>query len=175
MIFSILLHLPSSHRWFFQRCLKKLVPGLVAVGDCESVRAPKLRSRINFRCFNDAAANPKSFSVTDTNGYIYRYHHKLYPVVSDGHLLGCVSLNQVKQIPKQEWATHRVSELVRQCDNGNTIDASADAIDALSRMSTEHVSRLMVVKDEQLVGMVSLKDLLKFLSLKLELKTAGRK
>jgi len=107
--------------------------------------------------------------------YIYRYHHKLYPVVSDGHLLGCVSLNQVKQIPKQEWAIHRVSELVRQCDNGNTINASADAIDALSRMSTEHVSRLMVVKDEQLVGMVSLKDLLKFLSLKLELETAGRK
>jgi len=42
-------------------------------------------------------------------------------------------------------------------------------------MSTEHVSRLMVVKDEQLVGMVSLKDLLKFLSLKLELETASGK
>ena len=107
--------------------------------------------------------------------YIYRYHHKLYPVVSDGDLLGCVTLSQVKQIPKQEWATSRVSELVKQCDNGNTIDASADAIDALSRMSKEQVSRLMVVKDDKLVGMVSLKDLLKFLSLKMELETAGGK
>jgi Zn-dependent protease len=109
------------------------------------------------------------------NDYIYRYHHKLYPVVSDGDLLGCVTLSQVKQIPKQEWATSRVSELVRQCDNGNTIDASADAIDALSRMSKEQVSRLMVVKDDKLVGMVSLKDLLKFLSLKMELETTGGK
>jgi Zn-dependent protease/CBS domain-containing protein len=109
------------------------------------------------------------------NDYIYRYHHKLYPVVSDGDLLGCVTLSQVKQIPKQEWAISRVSELVKQCDNGNTIDASADAIDALSRMSKEQVSRLMVVKDDKLVGMVSLKDLLKFLSLKMELETAGGK
>jgi predicted transcriptional regulator len=107
--------------------------------------------------------------------YIYRYHHKLYPVVRDGDLLGCVSLSQVKQIPKQEWAIHRVGELVRQSGNGNTIDAGADAIDALSRMSKEHVSRLMVVKDDTLVGIVSLKDLLKFLSLKVELETAGAK
>jgi CBS domain-containing protein len=33
----------------------------------------------------------------------------------------------------------------------------------------------MVVKDDKLVGMVSLKDLLKFLSLKMELETTGGK
>jgi hypothetical protein len=33
----------------------------------------------------------------------------------------------------------------------------------------------MVVKDDKLVGIVSLKDLLKFLSLKMELETAGGK
>ena len=107
--------------------------------------------------------------------YIYRYHHKLYPVVSDGQLLGCVTLSQVKQIPREEWPTRRVSELMRQCDDGNAIDADADAIDALSRMSKGQVSRLMVVKDNKLVGVVSLKDLLGFLSLKMELETADRK
>lgn len=107
--------------------------------------------------------------------YIYRYHYKLYPVVSDSQLLGCVTLSQVKQIPKEEWPTHRVSELMKQCDDGNAIDADADAIDALSRMSRGHVSRLMVVKNNQLLGVVSLKDLLKFLSLKMELESAGRK
>jgi hypothetical protein len=33
----------------------------------------------------------------------------------------------------------------------------------------------MVVKDDKLVGIVSLKDLLKFLSLKMELETVGGK
>ena len=128
-----------------------------------------------FMTADPVTVSPSTSVQELADDYIYRYHHKLYPVVSDGHLLGCVTLNQVKQIAKQEWATHRVSELVRQCDNGNTIDASADAIDALSRMSKEHVSRLMVVKENKLVGMVSLKDLLKFLSLKMELETAGGK
>ena len=107
--------------------------------------------------------------------YIYRYHHKLYPVVSDGQLLGCVTLNQVKQIPREEWGMRRVSELMKECDDGNAIDADADAIDALSRMNKGQVSRLMVVKDKKLVGLVSLKDLLKFLSLKMELETADGK
>ena len=107
--------------------------------------------------------------------YIYRYHHKLYPVVSDGQLLGCVTLSQVKQIPREEWGMRRVSELMKECDDGNAIDADADAIDALSRMSKGQVSRLMVVKDNKLVGVVSLKDLLGFLSLKMELETADRK
>lgn len=107
--------------------------------------------------------------------YIYRYHYKLYPVVSDGQLLGCVTLTQVKQVPREEWGLRRVSELMKQCDDNNAIDADADAIDALSRMSRGQVSRLMVVKDNKLVGVVSLKDLLRFLSLKMELETADRK
>ena len=107
--------------------------------------------------------------------YIYRYHFKLYPVVTDGQLLGCITLNQVKQIPREEWATRRVSELMRQCDDGNATEADADAIDALSRMSRGQVSRLMVVKNNRLIGVVALKDLLKVLSLKMELETSGGK
>jgi Zn-dependent protease len=117
-----------------------------------------------------------STSVQDlVDHYIYRYHYKLYPVVSDGQLLGCVTLNQIKQIPRQDWAGRRVSELMKQCDQANSIDADADAMDALSRMSRGQVSRLMVVKDNKLVGVVSLKDMLKFLSLKMELESASSK
>jgi hypothetical protein len=51
----------------FQRNFKELVQGLVPVGECESVRAPNLRSRIDFGRFNESAANPKTFSATNMN------------------------------------------------------------------------------------------------------------
>ncbi|HUJ09536.1 MAG TPA: site-2 protease family protein [Verrucomicrobiae bacterium] len=121
--------------------------------------------------------NPNPVTVSPTTSvedfvenYIYRYHHKLFPVVTDGQLLGCVTFNQVKQIPKQEWSRHQVSELTRQCAEDNAIDADTDAVNALARMNQAHVSRMMVVEGQKLVGVVSLKDLLKFLSLKVELE-----
>jgi CBS domain-containing protein len=43
---------------------------------------------------------------------------------------------------------------------------------ALSRMSRTHASRLLVVDGERLVGILTLKDLLEFFSLKIELEQA---
>jgi signal-transduction protein with cAMP-binding, CBS, and nucleotidyltransferase domain len=43
-------------------------------------------------------------------------------------------------------------------------------MDALSRMSRTKASRLMVVREGRLEGILSLKDLLNFISLKVELE-----
>ncbi len=45
-----------------------------------------------------------------------------------------------------------------------------DALKALSRMQRTGLSRLLVIQGENLVGIVSLKDLMRFLQLKLELE-----
>jgi hypothetical protein len=70
MIFPFQIHLLSSPGWFFQRNFKELGPSLVPVGECETVHAPKLRRRINFRWFDESAANLKSVSATDTNHFV---------------------------------------------------------------------------------------------------------
>ena len=57
-----------------------------------------------------------------------------------------------------------------QCSGENTIGPNADAIEAISIMNKTGASRLMVVRDDRLAGVISLKDLLKFLSLKVELE-----
>ena len=41
---------------------------------------------------------------------------------------------------------------------------------ALSNMSRQHVSRAMVVDDGRLVGILTLKDIMQFLSTKIELE-----
>ena len=51
----------------------------------------------------------------------------------------------------------------------NTIGAHEDPVRALSKMNTNGKSRLMVVEKDRLLGVITLKDMLKFLSLKMEL------
>src|SRR3990172_7654626 len=53
--------------------------------------------------------------------YIYKYHQELFHVMTDSKLLGCVRAQQVKQIPRSQWAEHSVQELVVPCSRENTI------------------------------------------------------
>ena len=103
--------------------------------------------------------------------YVYRYHYKLFPVVEGSErIVGCVTTKQIKEIPREEWNHKTVREIAVQCSPENTIDPQADAVKALSVMNKNGASRLMVVEGDRLQGIISLKDMLQFLSLKIELE-----
>jgi predicted transcriptional regulator len=104
------------------------------------------------------------------NKYIYRYHFKMYPVVEQNRLRGVVTISQVKQVAQEEWPVRTVGELTRQCTIDNTISSEADATKALEQMNRLGVSRLLVVDDGRLVGILTLKDMLTFLSLRVDLQ-----
>jgi len=102
--------------------------------------------------------------------YIYKHHFKMYPVVQEDKLVGCVSTREVKEIPRSEWDQHTVKEISKSCTGENTIPPDTDATAALALMNRTRNSRLMVVEDGRLLGIIALKDLLRFLSLKLDLE-----
>jgi Zn-dependent protease/CBS domain-containing protein len=120
----------------------------------------------------DPVTVPSSATVDQlVEDYIYRYHFKMFPVVeSSGKLLGCVTTKDVKAVPKEEWGKKSVGEIAASCTEANTIPSGEDAVKALSRMSQNNISRLMVIDDGHLAGVITLKDMLKFLSLKVELE-----
>jgi Zn-dependent protease/predicted transcriptional regulator len=102
--------------------------------------------------------------------YVYVFHYKFYPVVSDSNQVdGCVTTKQIKEIPREEWHQKRVEDIKVPCSEDNTITPDTDAVKALALMSRTGTSRLMVMEGGRLVGVVSLKDMLKFLSLHVEL------
>lgn len=114
---------------------------------------------------------PPALSISQlVNDYVYRYHYKMFPVVSAGTPVGCVTLNQVKEFPAPEWDRHTVGEISSGNLADTTVAPDTDAVKALSIMNRTGNTRLMVVHNGELVGIVSLKDLLKFLSIKLDLE-----
>jgi Zn-dependent protease/CBS domain-containing protein len=122
----------------------------------------------------DPVTVPRAISVLElVQSYIYRYQFKMFPVVDDsGRLLGCVTARQVRSLPRGEWDRQTVGALAERCSPENTVQASTDAMEALSRMSRTGTSPLMVVDGDRLLGILSLRDLLHFLSMKMELEDA---
>ena len=102
--------------------------------------------------------------------YVYRHHHKAFPVVSDGRLQGVVSTRALSELPRSEWDRHTVGEVMYRDLDAVSITPATDALQALEKMQRTGSSRLLVVEDGRLLGLVSLKDLLRFLDLKLELE-----
>lgn len=119
----------------------------------------------------DVVKVPSSLTIEDlVEDYIYKHHFKMFPVVDNGKLIGCVTLKQVKDIPREERDKHKISEITEACSRENTIGPEEDALQALNVMRENNASRLMVVEDNKLVGVIALKDMLEFLSLKIDLE-----
>ena len=102
--------------------------------------------------------------------YFYKYHYKMFPVLENGRVKGCISTREVKQIPHDQWSNYRVADIVKPCSRENTVSLHEDAIKALGLMSSTGNSRLMVLDGDKLAGIVTLKDLLQFLALKIDLE-----
>ena len=76
----------------------------------------------------------------------------------------------VRELDRNEWDRQTVGAIAVPCSEANTIGPDREATEALSRMSRAGLSRLLVVDDHRLVGIITLKDLLRFLALKVELE-----
>jgi Zn-dependent protease/CBS domain-containing protein len=121
----------------------------------------------------DPVTVPPSITVQDwIENYVYQYHFKMFPVVGDSKLLGCVSVHKIKQIPRTEWTSKTIGEVMDPVSDENSVSGDAETMKLLSAMvRPDTESRYMVVDNGQLAGMISLKDLLELIALKLEIES----
>jgi Zn-dependent protease/predicted transcriptional regulator len=121
----------------------------------------------------DPVTVPRHISVQElVDKYVYTYHYKLFPVVDGDKLIGCVTTRGIKELPKEQWSTHTVKDILIACDPAIAIGPGEDAVKGMSTMYKNGHSRLMVVEGENLIGILALKDIMEFLSLKLDLEGA---
>jgi len=129
----------------------------------------------NFMHRNPVTVPPSTTVHEWLEDYVYQHHYKMYPVVEDSTLLGCISLDAVRTLPKSVRVTKTVGELVQPCSVQNTIAADTNTSELLSDMvGLKKQARYMVVDNGELVGMISLKDLLELISLKLEMENPSK-
>ena len=120
----------------------------------------------------DPVTVPPSLSVDQlVNDYFYKYHYSIFPVANGDGLIGCITSKQVKELPKQEWEQYSVRDIMIHCSDENVIPPTTDALQALSLMNRTGNSRLMIVDNNKLLGVITLKDMLKLFEMKIDLET----
>ena len=98
----------------------------------------------------------------------------MYPVVDRGTLLGCIGIDAIRDITRQDRERLKVADFVQPASKENTVPADMSASKLLRDIVRPATgARYMVVDEGRLVGMISLKDLLDIVSLKLEIDASS--
>lgn len=118
----------------------------------------------------DLVTVPKDMSLEQAvQGYFLLHPYHIYPVIEDGHAVGFVDTNSVKQIPHQQWPNTQIGEIAETNLFDLAVHPEDDAVKALSTMAQNKIGRLPVVSDSGLVGLISRRDILEMIKLRADL------
>lgn len=109
-------------------------------------------------------------SIAELMDRMFEDGHIGYPVVQGEELVGVITLDDAADIRDVEQDAYRVGEVMTS--PVETIEPSADAMEAFEQIQERDVGRLPVVDtDEQLVGIISRTDLMRAFNV---IQTGGR-
>ncbi len=98
-------------------------------------------------------------SISELMSRMFTERHTGYPVMDDGgNLVGLVTLEDARDVKPVERDAYTVEEIMTR--ELHTIGPHADAMEALQTMQSERVGRLLVVRGDDLVGLISRSDLM---------------
>ncbi|MCS7115899.1 MAG: CBS domain-containing protein [Nitrososphaerota archaeon] len=102
--------------------------------------------------------------------HFMKYKHGGFPVVKDSKLIGLITLEDIKKVPREKWQETRVSDVMTHCEKLKCASPNETAADALIKMSKFNIGRLPVQEDGRLVGIITRSDIMYAIRIKTELE-----
>jgi CBS domain-containing protein len=114
---------------------------------------------------------PATISIGDlVHDYMMRTDERAFPVLRDGdHLAGLVCLDDVRRVPRRDWDTTRVQDIMTPMDQVAVVTPEEEAGEAFTVLTGRDVNQVPVVQDGHLVGMLRRRDVLTWLQLHADL------
>jgi Zn-dependent protease len=129
----------------------------VRVRDIMMSDCPSLSSNLTIR------------ELVDT--YILHSVHQCFPVVSEGNVLGIITLQNIKEIPRDRWESLTVSEAMIPLHEMISVHPDEEVLSVMQKMAVARVSQFPVVENDRIIGMVSRDNLMNVINLKTDLRT----
>ncbi|MDQ3032082.1 MAG: site-2 protease family protein, partial [Myxococcota bacterium] len=88
-----------------------------------------------------------------------------FPVLDGGRLVGIITMQDVRRIPREEWPVTPVSRIMTPVEQLVTIDAGSPASEALEKLASRDVDQIPVLEHGALRGMVRRQDVMKWIAM----------
>ena len=169
--------------------LWQILIGFFIVGASRSsFQQVQISSALKNHTVRSLMTSPVFFAdVEDTVGsvvddVILKRNVTFVPVTEGNHLLGHVSTKLLKDIEKGNWSSTRLGDVYVASDQSNTVSPDDLTEGVFEKMLRTGQGKMMVAERGQLVGIISLSDLMTYLAIrngldlgKVEQRPAGAK
>jgi Zn-dependent protease/CBS domain-containing protein len=118
---------------------------------------------------NPICVSPEMTISQLVDEYFMKYRYTSFPVCESGNVLGIITLNSVKGVPKESWREKTIKNVVTPISQEFILHPEEEAVEALRKIMASDLGRLPVVKGDQVVGVLSRKDIMHLLVIKTDL------
>ena len=115
--------------------------------------------------------SPQLTLVELVESFFFKYRFNSFPVVDGASLVGIVDVDEVKRVPREEWHSVTVSEVMTSMSDELVLRPEDDAVDALTKMLKSGWGMLPVVEGGRLLGVLTRRDVMTLLKIKTDLGT----
>jgi Zn-dependent protease len=102
--------------------------------------------------------------------YFLVHRHGGYPVVKNGQVLGLITLQSVRNVPKEKREYETVQQAMIPSERAVIVKPSVNALDAMQNMARNRVGRVLVVDDGRLVGIATREDIVRTIQTRQDLE-----
>lgn len=108
----------------------------------------------------DVMTVPPEITVQQlVSDYFLVHRHGGYPVVKNGEVLGVITLQCVRAVPKEKREYETVQQAMIPSERTVLVKSSVTALDAMQKMARNKVGRVLVVDEGRLVGIATREDM----------------
>ncbi|HSR41144.1 MAG TPA: site-2 protease family protein [Longimicrobiales bacterium] len=97
------------------------------------------------------------------NEHFLKRPYNAFPVTEDGVPVGLVTLSQVKDLPREEWAGRTVAEVMTPLEETLIVEPDSPMPEVLQRMTENETRRVLVAREWELVGIITAGDVTNWL------------
>lgn len=101
--------------------------------------------------------------------YFFHFHFVSFPVMSGGNVVGLFTLSHVRGVAKEKWSTTHVGDVMDGLTPEKILSPDDSVTHVLARMASDNTGRYPVLDKGKLVGILSRRDVMKLMELKVEL------
>ncbi len=148
--------------WFLLTAAQESYAQVAIRGALEGLYAADIMSR-------ELPTIERAISLEDYSHEVLRTGRRCHLVISDGALLGLMTVHLLNRVPREEWAATSVQAGMIQREEIRWARPEDPVLVLLERMSNEDINQMPVVADGAVVGMVTRETILRVVRARVEL------
>lgn len=118
---------------------------------------------------------PADLSISQAlTDYFLKYGYSGFPVMKDNRVVGMLMMSDLQVVPEEEQATRTVNSLMSPLEAKWTIEPETSLSDAMKHMAKEGINRVLVMKGQNFLGLVTQKHIIRYAELKHLLASPSR-